>query len=153
MNSKNDFEITINKKKVYVEVTDDNNKTISLPLIYPIVENSVSFWECAQVISEMYSKVNAEKVKLENVQSIDTETASKMISISGKLIPSLTNYICDNLNYLNEIKVSADQKENLYLLIHRNLEKVLLKFVEVFNELLPKGDAEKKKEEAVSTTE
>jgi len=138
MDAKNDFMITINKHENYIKVLDDSNKEIVLPLIYPTIENSTEFWECASAITAIYSEVKKKKLNMESLQELEDgdEEFSSLIKLSGSVVPYLTKYIIKNIEYLNNTKLTDEQKNALYILITRNLQAVLTEFVTLFNGLL-----------------
>lgn len=138
MDAKNDFMITINKHENYIKVLDDSNKEIVLPLIYPTIENSAEFWECASAITAIYSEVRKKKLNMESLQELEDgdEEFSSLIKLSGSVVPYLTKYIIKNIEYLNNTKLTDEQKNALYILITRNLQAVLTEFVTLFNGLL-----------------
>ncbi len=138
MDAKNDFMITINKHENYIKVLDDSNKEIVLPLIYPTIENSTEFWECASAITAIYSEVRKKKLNMESLQELEDgdEEFSSLIKLSGSVVPYLTKYIIKNIEYLNNTKLTDEQKNALYILITRNLQAVLTEFVTLFNGLL-----------------
>jgi len=138
MDAKNDFMITINKHENYIKVLDDSNKEIVLPLIYPTIENSTEFWECASAITAIYSEVKKKKLNMESLQELEDgdEEFSSLIKLSGSVVPYLTKYIIKNIEYLNNTKLTDEQKNAVYILITRNLQAVLTEFITLFNGLL-----------------
>lgn len=141
--SRDDFLITINKQENFVSVVDDAGKEIKLPFIYPTVENSKYFWDCAYNLMQIYSEVKDKELTMDNINDIDknTEEFNNLTKFAGAIIPSLTLYIGKNIETTHNIKLSKDQQDNLYILINRNLEKILAAFVDVFKNLLPQAES------------
>lgn len=146
MESQYEFKMITKKLEESVLIKDDDGNDLVIPLLYPKLGESHSFWnivlyslDIADDLKKSGVNTKNDLSKIENYDSIK----SNLKSIE-KILPNVCDYIFWSIETKQNKELSDEYKINLEHLISQNIDIVFEKVMDMFNKVLPKSDVAKK---------
>lgn len=138
MDSAEKFKMIIGKNDKILNVKDPEGNDVELILAYPKMRDSQYFWDSLMVITETFDKINKNKiVTVEDVANNTAGEVSELVSMASKVVPKLTEYICNNIEKAKSITLTTDDYDYYYVVVLTNLNLIITEFTQMFSKMFP----------------
>jgi len=129
------------KNDKIVIVKDGSGEDVELIFSYPKLKDSNYFWDTLMTLTKTLNKIDDSKyteTTIEDVKKMDSVQLEQLLTLSKELLPDLTNYICNNIEYKKNIKLTDSERDYYYQVVLINMSQIIIEFTNLFKNMFPK---------------
>jgi len=138
-----EYKIIINSIDLELKLNGLNKP---IKLIYPNMNNSDAFWDMTNEFMNFTQGPTKDITNKSKEEQLELVIDSKLIKKLGENIaPKINKYLLQCIEYTQNKPVNKELEDNLYVLIIKDIENVMLKITELINNVLPSVPQDQKK--------